>query len=48
MKQRIVMGLFVLLSGLHFGSVSPALAQESFYKGKSIRLIVGLDSGRVL
>jgi hypothetical protein len=41
MKQRMIMGLFVLLSGLYFGSASPVSAQESFYKGKSIRLIVG-------
>jgi tripartite-type tricarboxylate transporter receptor subunit TctC len=45
MKPRLVIGLVVLLSGLYFGSVSAALAQESFYKGKSIRLIVGSTPG---
>ncbi len=45
MKQRMVIGLLVLLSSFYFGSVSLASAQESFYKGKSIRLIVGSTPG---
>ena len=44
MKQRMVIGL-LLLSCLYFGSVATGLAQESFYKGKSIRLIVGSTPG---
>src|SRR3989337_3518868 len=44
MKPRMVIGL-LLLSCLYFGSVPTALAQEPFYKGKSIRLIVGSTLG---
>jgi tripartite-type tricarboxylate transporter receptor subunit TctC len=46
MKKGVVFGLFVLLTCVyHFGSVSVLSAQESFYKGKSIRLIVGSTPG---
>ncbi|HEU4637487.1 MAG TPA: hypothetical protein VFS84_01440, partial [Candidatus Binatia bacterium] len=45
MKQGMVIGLLVLLSSFYFGSVSLVSAQESFYKGKSIRLIVGSTPG---
>jgi hypothetical protein len=49
MKQRMVIGVFVLLACLyHFASVSVLSAQESFYKGKSIRLIVGSTPRRIL
>jgi tripartite-type tricarboxylate transporter receptor subunit TctC len=46
MKQRRVIGLLFLLTCLYqLGSISVASAQESFYKGKSIRLIVGSTPG---
>jgi hypothetical protein len=46
MKNAVAFGLFVLLACLyHFGSVSLLSAQESFYRGKSIRFIVGSTPG---
>jgi hypothetical protein len=46
MKQRRVIRLSVLLTCLyHFGFVSALSAQESYYKGKSIHLIVGSTPG---
>ena len=46
MEKGIAFELFVLLACLyHFCSASVLSAQESFYKGKSIRLIVGSTPG---
>ena len=46
MKKGTAVGLFLLLAGLHyFYSVSVLSAQESFFKGKSVRLIVGSTPG---
>jgi tripartite-type tricarboxylate transporter receptor subunit TctC len=46
MKNAVAFGLFVLLACLyHFCSVSVLSAQESFYRGKCIRVIVGSTRG---
>jgi tripartite-type tricarboxylate transporter receptor subunit TctC len=44
MKTRCVLLIFVLLALLMSGAVS-GFAQESFYKGKTIRMIVGTSAG---
>ena len=44
MKMRCVLLIFVLLALLMSGAVS-GFAQESFYKGKTIRMIVGTSAG---
>jgi tripartite-type tricarboxylate transporter receptor subunit TctC len=44
MRIRCVLLIFVLLALLMFGAVS-GFAQESFYKGKTIRMIVGTSAG---
>jgi tripartite-type tricarboxylate transporter receptor subunit TctC len=44
MKMRCVLLIFVLLALLMSGAVS-GFAQESFYKGRTIRMIVGTSAG---
>ncbi len=44
MKMRCVLLIFVLFALLMSGAVS-GFAQESFYKGKTIRMIVGTSAG---
>jgi hypothetical protein len=46
MKKGFALAPFVFLACIyHFTSVSVLSAQESFYRGKSIRLIVGSTPG---
>ena len=46
MKLRVELQLaFALLCAFALGTANPARAQDQFYKGKQLRIIVGLSSG---
>ena len=41
----MIVAAFIILEILCVGWIKPVLGQESFYKNKTIRLIVGTDAG---
>ena len=41
----MIFTMLIVLEIFFFAWIEPILAQESFYKGKTIRLVVGTDPG---
>ena len=41
----MILALFILIEVFYLASARPTFAEDSFYKGKTVRLVVGTEPG---